>query len=197
MPKSLSIHSTIPRAALYIRVSTEEQAMHGYSLQAQEDNLILYAQEHGYKIAGIYRDEGNSARKPITKRKVVLQLLEDVKQDKLDLILFIKLDRWTRNVEAYHTVQRVLDAHNVSWQTMRAANPTLPTTRLAPGTRYCVPPQQSRRLCPSGSYSYVMSDGENLATLSQDFGLAPGLFLTVNTQLAPSDFTGGRVICVP
>lgn len=107
----------ILRAALYIRVSTEEQAMHGYSLQAQEDNLIQYAQEHGYKIVGIYRDEGNSARKPITKRKVVLQLLEDVEAGKLDLILFIKLDRWTRNVEAYHTVQKVLDAHNVSWQT--------------------------------------------------------------------------------
>lgn len=105
------------RAALYIRVSTEEQAMHGYSLQAQEDNLVQYAQEHGYKIVDIYRDEGNSARKPITKRKVVLQLLEDVKEDKIDLILFIKLDRWTRNVEAYHTVQKVLDAHNVSWQT--------------------------------------------------------------------------------
>ena len=116
MPKSRSIHTTIPRVALYIRVSTEEQAMHGYSLQAQEDNLIQYAQEHGYKIAGIYRDEGNSARKPITKRKVVLQLLDDVMADKLDLILFIKLDRWTRNVESYHTVQRILDAHNVSWQ---------------------------------------------------------------------------------
>lgn len=106
----------ILRAALYIRVSTEEQAMHGYSLQAQEDNLIAYAQEHGYKIVGIYRDEGNSARKPITKRKVVLQLLEDVKACMLDLILFIKLDRWTRNVEAYHSVQKVLDAHYVSWQ---------------------------------------------------------------------------------
>lgn len=114
--KTLSIRTAVPRAALYIRVSTEEQAMHGYSLQAQEDNLIQYAQEHGYKIAGIYRDEGNSARKAITKRKVVLQLLEDVKQDKLDLILFIKLDRWTRNVEAYHSVQKILDAHNVSWQ---------------------------------------------------------------------------------
>lgn len=113
---SLSVHSTIPRAALYIRVSTEEQAMHGYSLRAQEDNLLQYAADHGYKIAGIYRDEGNSARKDITKRKVVLQLLEDVKADKLDLILFIKLDRWTRNVESYHRVQRVLDAHNVSWQ---------------------------------------------------------------------------------
>jgi len=90
--------------------------MHGYSLQAQEDNLLQYTQEHGYKIVGIYRDEGNSARKPITKRKVVLQLLEDVKSDKIDLILFIKLDRWTRNVEAYHSVQKILDAHNVSWK---------------------------------------------------------------------------------
>jgi len=95
------------------------------------------------------------------------------------------------------TFTDLLLLHDVSWQAMRAANPTLPTTRLTPGTRYCVPPRQTRRLCPSGSYSYVMSDGENLATLSQDFGLAPGLFLTVNTQLAPSDFTGGRVICVP
>lgn len=109
--------SNILRAALYIRVSTEEQAMHGYSLQAQEDNLTQYAQERGYKIVDIYRDEGNSARKPITKRKVVLQLLDDVKADKLDLILFVKLDRWTRNVEAYHSVQKILDAHNVSWQT--------------------------------------------------------------------------------
>lgn len=105
------------RAALYIRVSTDEQVMHGYSLQAQEDNLIQYAQEHGYKIVDIYRDEGNSARKPITKRKVVLDLLEDVKADKIDLILFIKLDRWTRNVEAYHSVQKILDTHNVSWRT--------------------------------------------------------------------------------
>ncbi len=106
----------IIRVALYPRVSTEEQVLHGASLEAQEAQLVAYAKEHGYKIVGIYRDEGNSARQPITKRKVVLQLLEDVMADKIDLILFIKLDRWTRNVEAYHTVQKVLDAHNVSWQ---------------------------------------------------------------------------------
>lgn len=100
-------------------------------------------------------------------------------------------------VQNGQTFADLLLLHNVSWQAMRAANPTLPTTRLVPGTRYCVPPAQSRRLCPSGSYTYVMNDGENLATLSQDFGIAPGLFLSVNTQLAPSDFTGGRVICVP
>ena len=100
-------------------------------------------------------------------------------------------------VQNGQTFTDLLLLHDVSWQAMRAANPTLSTTRLSPGTRYCVPPQQSRRICPLGSYSYVMADGENLATLSQDFGLAPALFLTVNTQLAPSDFVGGRVICVP
>ena len=39
--KALAVHQIIPRAALYIRVSTEEQAMHGYSLQAQMDGLEL------------------------------------------------------------------------------------------------------------------------------------------------------------
>lgn len=106
----------ILRVALYIRVSTEEQAMHGISLIAQEDSLVRYAQDRDYKIVGIYRDEGNSARKPVSKRPVMLQLLEDVKSGKIDRILFTKFDRWSRNVREYHNVQEVLEAHNVTWQ---------------------------------------------------------------------------------
>ena len=34
------------RCAIYIRVSTTEQMMHGKSLEAQKDYLIHYAQEH-------------------------------------------------------------------------------------------------------------------------------------------------------
>lgn len=113
--KTLSVHNTVPRVALYIRVSTEEQAMHGYSLQAQEDNLVQYAQNHGYKVVGIYRDEGHSARKPIMKRKVMLRLLEDVKCGKIDRIYVTKLDRWFRNVREYHIVQSVLESHKVTW----------------------------------------------------------------------------------
>ena len=104
----------ILRVALYIRVSTEEQAMHGISLIAQEDSLVRYAQDRGYKIVGIYRDEGNSARKPVSKRPVMLQLLEDVKSGKIDRILFTKFDRWSRNVREYHNVQEILEAHNGS-----------------------------------------------------------------------------------
>lgn len=104
------------RVALYIRVSTEEQAKFGISLAAQEDALLRYVHEKGYKIVDIYRDEGNSARKPVSKRPVMLQLLEDVKSGKIDRILFTKFDRWSRNVREYHNVQAILDAHNVTWQ---------------------------------------------------------------------------------
>ena len=100
-------------------------------------------------------------------------------------------------VQNGQTFTDLLLQHNVSWQAMRNANPTLSTARLSPGTRYCIPPAGTRRLCPSGTDSYVMGQYEDLNTLSELFGVSPGLFLTVNTQLAPSDFTAGRVICVP
>lgn len=106
----------ILRVALYCRVSKDEQVLNGYSLQTQEDALVAFAKENGYKIVKIYRDEGNSARQPILKRKVVLDLLEDVKGGKIDRILFTKLDRWTRNVGQFHSAQAILDKHNVTWE---------------------------------------------------------------------------------
>lgn len=112
----MATNDTITRVALYIRVSTEEQALHGYSLDAQESALVEYAEQHGYKIVGIYRDEGFSARKPATKRLVMQQLLRDVEARKVDLIIFTKLDRWFRSVGDYHTVQRVLDKNKVVWR---------------------------------------------------------------------------------
>lgn len=41
------------RVALYIRVSSEEQARHGLSLQEQRDALTRYAQEHKLTVVGI------------------------------------------------------------------------------------------------------------------------------------------------
>lgn len=109
------INNGLIRVALYIRVSTDEQVRHGYSLRSQEDELVRVAKERGWKIVKIYRDEGNSARKPALKRPVMMELLEDVKAGKIDLIAFIKLDRWFRNVQEYHKVQAILDQHHVEW----------------------------------------------------------------------------------
>lgn len=137
---------TVLRVALLPRVSTEEQVMRGYSLEAQEESLISFANEHGYKIAGIYRDEGNSARKPVLKRKIMLQLLEDVKSGKIDRILFIKLDRWFRNVREYYKVQAILDAHNVTWQaTMEDYNTATADGRLKVNIMLSVAENESDR----------------------------------------------------
>ena len=103
------------RAALYIRVSTEEQAIHGLSLSAQQETLTRYIQENGLLLAGIYADEGITARKKYRNRVQFMRMLKDVQENKIDLILFIKLDRWFRNIADYYEVQKILDDHHVHW----------------------------------------------------------------------------------
>lgn len=108
----------IIRCAIYDRVSTDYQAENGISLDAQRKALTDYAVSKGYRIAGIYTDEGLTARKKMQNRKELLRLLEDVKADKIDIILVTKLDRWFRNIKDYHNTQAVLEAHNCNWKTI-------------------------------------------------------------------------------
>lgn len=106
------------RCALYDRVSTDNQVEHGISLDTQRDALIEYATKHGYEIVDYYSDEGITARKKMQNRRELLRLLEDVKQDKIDLILVTKLDRWFRNIKDYHNTQAILEAHSCNWKTI-------------------------------------------------------------------------------
>jgi len=86
-----------PLAAIYIRVSTEEQAKHGFSLDAQEESLKNYASALGYEIFKIYRDEGKSAKD--LKRPEMLQLLEYAEKRKFQSIFIYKLDRFSRSLK--------------------------------------------------------------------------------------------------
>ena len=105
------------RVDLYIRVSGQEQAIKGLSLEAQQEDLEEYAKERGWVIVGTYIDAAKTARKRMYKRTNFLRMLEDVKQDKVDLILFTRLDRWFRSVADYYKVMEILDAHNCGWLT--------------------------------------------------------------------------------
>ena len=106
----------ILRAALYIRVSSEEQVRHGYSLSSQRQRLNEYCKEKKYKIVDIYADEGKSARTKLRNRKELLRLVGDVKENKIDRIIFWRLDRWFRNIADYYKVQDILDKYNVDWE---------------------------------------------------------------------------------
>lgn len=105
----------ILRVALYIRVSSDEQVKHGLSLEVQQKSLEDYAKKHGYKVVGTYIDEGLTARKTLRKRVEFNRMIQDVKEDKIDLILFIKLDRWFRNVSDYYKTMEILEKHNCKW----------------------------------------------------------------------------------
>ena len=87
-----------PLAAIYIRVSTEEQVKHGISLSAQEEALENYSKALGYEISKIYRDKGKSG-KDIKGRPEMRQLLEDAQNRKLQAIFIYKLDRFSRSVK--------------------------------------------------------------------------------------------------
>lgn len=106
------------RCALYDRVSTDMQVRDGLSLDAQREALTNYAVAHGYEIVDYYSDEGITARKKMQNRKELLRLLEDVKQNKIDMILVTKLDRWFRNIKDYHNTQAILEAHGCNWKTI-------------------------------------------------------------------------------
>lgn len=105
----------IERVACYIRVSTQEQKLHGISLDAQRDTLKRYAEEHGLVIVGWYEDEGISGRKLIKRRPALQRMLNDAQKGLFDRIIFIKLDRYFRSVGEYYECQKILDINKVTW----------------------------------------------------------------------------------
>ena len=87
----------IVRAALYQRVSSEEQ-IEGYSLDAQDRAGRLYCQTHGWEVVQVYRDEGRSARTDdLAKRPAFQQMLADAEAGLIDVVVVHKLDRFARN----------------------------------------------------------------------------------------------------
>lgn len=102
-------------AALYIRVSTTDQAQHGYSLEAQESLLRSYAAQNGMVVYDLYADKGKSANKALSKRTELNRMLNDAELKRFDCILFKDITRWSRNSAQYYAVQDKLDRYGVYW----------------------------------------------------------------------------------
>jgi len=116
MKKSEAAASLV-RVALYIRVSGEEQKIHGLSLEAQQERLEKFARERGWVIAGVYIDAAKTARKHLHKRTEFQKMIEAVKRNEIDILLFCRLDRWFRSVADYYKVMDILHEHNCEWLT--------------------------------------------------------------------------------
>jgi site-specific DNA recombinase len=84
------------RPALYIRVSTEEQAVKGNSLYEQEERGIAYCKAMGWRQPVIYIDDGYSAKD--INRPELTRLLESVQNKEHDTVITTKLDRLSRRL---------------------------------------------------------------------------------------------------
>lgn len=102
------------RVALYSRVSTQEQAANGLSIDAQKAALEEWAAN--YTVVDHYCDPGVSARSPASKRPDLQRMLRDCEDGKIDLIVFTKLDRFFRNIKEYYKVEEILESCGVSWR---------------------------------------------------------------------------------
>lgn len=98
--------------ALYMRVSTMEQATEGYSLQSQKRKLLAYCEAMNWNVCNIYSDEGISGAS-ITKRPAATQMLEDVKRGKIENVLIMKVDRLCRNTKDLLEIVDILKKYNV------------------------------------------------------------------------------------
>ena len=99
--------------AIYVRVSTLDQAREGYSLEAQEAALRKWCADQGYIVYDIYSDHGISG-KDIDHRPDMLRLMRDAKNGLFNMVVFWALSRFTRSVPDLYNTMTKFQSWNIS-----------------------------------------------------------------------------------
>jgi len=110
--KSKSEKPLVPRkAALYLRVSTEEQAERGASIEAQEEFLREWAAKEGFEVYKVYKDEGYSGSN--MNRPSLQEMINDARKKKFQVVLCYHNDRLSRDTRDALTIVQDLLKHDV------------------------------------------------------------------------------------
>jgi site-specific DNA recombinase len=102
------------KVAIYVRVSTDEQAKEGFSIPAQRERLRAFCQSQGWELVHEYVEEGWSAKD--LARPKMQQMLNDIKKGEIDIILVYRLDRLTRSVLDLYLLLQTFDQYNVAFR---------------------------------------------------------------------------------
>ena len=97
-------------AGLYPRVSTEDQSRFGHSLDEQECKLKQLCDYKNYEIYKVYREEGVSAKN--MERPKFQEMMQDMKDGKINKIIVYKLDRLTRSIQDLESICNMLEEYN-------------------------------------------------------------------------------------
>ncbi len=105
------------KAVAYIRVSTEEQAKEGTSLDNKVERIQGYCEYKGFDLADILRDEGVSGGKN-KNREGFERILERIKQNGFDAIVVYSLDRLSRDMLTLLSFERLLNESDIELHTI-------------------------------------------------------------------------------
>ena len=97
------------RAVAYVRVSSEEQCRHGYSLDDQERELRIQIGLRDWELVEVVRDEGLSGADP--SRLGLRRVEELAREGKVDVALATKRNRWFRDIDHRRRYERGLRRH--------------------------------------------------------------------------------------
>lgn len=103
-------------AGLYPRVSTEDQSRFGHSLDEQEEKLKQLCNFKDYEIYKVYREEGVSAKN--MERPRFKEMIQDMKDGKINKIVVYKLDRLTRSIKDLESICTMLEEYNCSLESV-------------------------------------------------------------------------------
>lgn len=104
----------ITKVALYTRVSTIQQVEEGFSLDAQKEHLLKYADNNNYQVYKIYEELGRSGKN--INRPAFQEMMQDMKDQKFDKIIVLKLDRISRSVVDLETIIQELQNNNCGFE---------------------------------------------------------------------------------
>ncbi|MEN3132961.1 recombinase family protein [Bacillus cereus] len=102
------------KVAIYVRVSTQEQAREGFSIPAQLESLRAFCKSQHWKIVEEYKEEGKSAKS--TDRPQIQKMLKDMRNKKFELVLVHKLDRFTRSVSDLYNLLEYMEKYEVNFR---------------------------------------------------------------------------------
>lgn len=103
--------------ALYPRVSTQEQAQNGNSIDEQIERMKKYCEAMGWTVFNVYTDAGYSGA--TTDRPALQKMIKDVKAGKVDKVLVYKLDRLSRSqLDTLYLIEKVFLANDCDFVSM-------------------------------------------------------------------------------
>jgi len=103
------------QCAIYIRVSTDIQAEKEFSsCEAQEEKIRSFIKsQNNWQAYKVYTDAGYTGAN--TNRPALQELLEDIKENKIDIVLAYKIDRLTRSPKDFYQLIEVFEQYNVDF----------------------------------------------------------------------------------